>query len=263
MDAFNTWLRERMSSRGNLNHMFNTSKFGSNHVETLNGWQSFCNNTTVWQRFKQGDYYAIECGNPHICRLARQAADERNARMDGDEKFGEYTDALAELMRYNDEKDRREEEMDKLRDEADKNAEAARKEAAQKGLATKKRNKERRDEQQRLTEHICAELEGLKGQDEQKNELLAGLQKDVLRVHVLGLDVRALNVVEEDNTQIEMRKMKEFKKQKLVKSILNRLEDLLGDGEKNKASFQELRRDILQATDLELETTEDGGEQDE
>jgi hypothetical protein len=41
----------------------------------------------------------------------------------------------------------------------------------------------------RLTEHICAELEGLKGQNEQKNELLADLQRDVLRVHVLGLDV--------------------------------------------------------------------------
>lgn len=62
---------------------------------------------------------------------------------------------------------------------------------------------------------------------------------------------------------IEERKMKEFKKQKLVESILNRLEDLLGDDEKNKASFEELRRDMLEATDLVLETTEDGGEQDE
>ncbi|THY95325.1 hypothetical protein D6C92_04452 [Aureobasidium pullulans] len=236
MDAFNTWLRERMSSRGNLNHMFNTSKFGSNHVETLNGWQSFCNNTTVWQRFKQGDYYAIECGNPHICRLARQAADERNARMDGDKKFGEYTDALAELMRYNDEKDRRKEEMDKLRDEADKNAEAARKEAAQKGLATKKRNKERRDEQQRLTEHICAELEGLKGQDEQKNELLAGLQRDVLRVHVLGLDR------EPRSNQAAKKKEKEkiAKKNQLVSRICDALDNLKVLDEKNKERFKRI-----------------------
>ncbi|THW15683.1 hypothetical protein D6D02_06471 [Aureobasidium pullulans] len=238
MDAFNTWLRERMSSRGNLNHMFNTSKFGSNHVETLNGWQSFCNNTTVWQRFKQGDYYAIECGNPHICRLARQAADERNARMDGDEKFGEYTDALAELMRYNDEKDRRKEEMDKLRDEADKNAEAARKEAAQKGLATKKRNKERRDEQQRLTEHICAELEGLKGQDEQKNELLAGLQRDVLRVH-------------------KKEKEKIAKKNQLVSRICDALDDLKDLDEKNKERFERIQQEILDITS-EDEQNEEG-----
>jgi len=180
--------------RGYENLLFDTSKFGSNHVETLNGWQSFCNDTTVWQRTHYGHYYAIECDDPNTCRLARQAADERNTRMNADEKFGEHTDALAELMRYNNEMDLRKEEMERLKEEANKNAEefeikAARKEAAQKGLATKKRNKERRDEQQRLTEHICAELEGLKGQDEQKNELLAGLQRDVLRVHVLGLDV--------------------------------------------------------------------------
>lgn len=187
---------------GYENLLFDTSKFGSNHVETLNGWQSFCNDTTVWQRTHYGHYYAIECDDPNTCRLARQADDERNARMNGDEKVGEHTDALAELMRYNNEMDLRKEEMEKLKEEANKNAEelkikTARKEAAQKGLATKKRNKERRDEQQRLTEHICAELEGLKGQDEQKNELLAGLQRDVLRVHVLGLDIQALNVVDE------------------------------------------------------------------
>ncbi|THV81241.1 hypothetical protein D6D27_08622, partial [Aureobasidium pullulans] len=186
MDAFNAWVRKRMESRGYENLLFDTSKFGSNHVETLNGWQSFCNDTTVWQRTHYGHYYAIECDDPDTCRLARQAADERNTRMNADEKLGEHTDALAELIRK--------EEMDKLKVEADKNAEelnikAARKEAAQKGLATKRRNKDKRDEQKRLTEHICAELEGLKGQDEQKNELLAGLQRDVLRVHVLGLDV--------------------------------------------------------------------------
>ncbi|THX53055.1 hypothetical protein D6D06_06361 [Aureobasidium pullulans] len=186
MDAFNTWVRERMEARGYENLLFDTSNFGTNHVETLNGWQSFCNNTTVWQRTHYGHYYAIECDDPNTCRLARQAADERNARMNGDEKLGEHTDALAELMRYNNEVDRRKKEMESLKEEANKNAGefeimAARKEAAQKGLATKRRNKERRDEQKRLTEHICAELEGLKGQDEQRNELLAGLQRDVLR----------------------------------------------------------------------------------
>lgn len=63
------------------------------------------------------------------------------------------------------------------------------------------------------------------------------------------------------NRRMEERNMKDVKKQKLVESILNKLEDLLGDEEKNKASFEELRRDILQATDLVLETTEHGEEQ--
>lgn len=45
----------------------------------------------------------------------------------------------------------------------------------EKRLVRKVRNRERRDEQKRLTEHIHAEIEGLKGQDEQKNEVLAGL----------------------------------------------------------------------------------------
>lgn len=58
--------------------------------------------------------------------------------MNGDEKLGEHTDALAELMRYNNEVDRRKEEMDKLKGEADLNTEDleiknARKEAGQKG----------------------------------------------------------------------------------------------------------------------------------
>lgn len=121
--------------RGYENLLFDTSKFGSNHVETLNGWQSFCNDTTVWQRTHYGHYYAIECDDPHTCRLARQAADERNARMNGDEKLREHTDALAELIRYNNEMDLRKEEMERLKEEANKNAEefeikTARKEAA-------------------------------------------------------------------------------------------------------------------------------------
>ncbi|TIA15961.1 hypothetical protein D6C80_04861 [Aureobasidium pullulans] len=169
-----------MAARGSSNLvLFDTSQHNNNHVQTLSTWQAFCNDTTVWQRTHYGHYYAIECDDPNTCRLARQAADERNARMNGDEKLGEHTDALAELMRYNNEMDLRKEEMERLKEEANKNAEE--KEAAQKGLATKRRNKERRDEQKRLTEHICAELEGLKGQDEQRNELLAGLQGDVLR----------------------------------------------------------------------------------
>lgn len=153
----------------------------------MNTWQAFCNDTTVWQRNDKGHYYPLECDDPSTCKLARQAADQRNAKSNAEEKLGEHTDALVELMRYNREIEEQQKEIEKNAEEWEiKNA---RKEAAQKGLATKKRNKDRRDEQKRLTEHICAELEGLKGQDEQKNELLARLQRDVIRVHVLGLDV--------------------------------------------------------------------------
>ncbi|THX37191.1 hypothetical protein D6D10_06062 [Aureobasidium pullulans] len=188
MDAFNTWVRERMSSRGFSEFvLFDTSQYNNNHVQTLNTWQAFCNDTTVWQRNDKGHYYPLECDGPTTCKLARQAADQRNAKSNAEEKLGEHTDSLVELMRYNG-------EIEEQQEETKKNAEEleitnARKEAAQKGLATKKRNKDRRDEQKRLTEHICAELESLKGHDEQQNERLAGLQRDVLRVHVLGLDV--------------------------------------------------------------------------
>ncbi|THX06204.1 hypothetical protein D6D13_06688 [Aureobasidium pullulans] len=188
MDAFNTWVRERMSSRGSSNFvLFDTSQYNNNHVQTLNTWQAFCNDTTVWQRNDKGHYYPLECDDPPTCKLARQAADHRNAKSNAEEKLGEHTDALVELMRYNKENEEQREEIKRNREELE--VKNSRKEAAQKGLAIKRRNKEKRDEQKRLTEHICAELESLKGQDEQKNELLAGLQRDVLRVHVLGLDV--------------------------------------------------------------------------
>ncbi|THY94128.1 hypothetical protein D6C93_05432 [Aureobasidium pullulans] len=188
MDTFNTWVRERMSSRGFSEFvLFDTSQYNNNHVQTLNTWQAFCNDTTVWQRNDKGHYYPLECDGPTTCKLARQAAHQRNARSNAEEKLGEHTDALVELMRYNKEIEEQQEEIKRNREELE--VRNARKEAAQKGLATKRRNKDKRDEQKRLTEHICAELESLKGHDEQQNERLAGLQRDMLRVHVLGLDV--------------------------------------------------------------------------
>ncbi|OBW64186.1 MAG: Nucleolar GTP-binding protein 1 [Aureobasidium pullulans] len=141
MDAFNTWVRERMSSRGFSNFvLFDTSQYNNNHVQTLNTWQAFCNDTTVWQRNDKGHYYPLECDDPTTCKLARQAADQRNARSNAEEKLGEHTDAL---MQYNREIEEQQEEIKKNVEEWEiKNA---RTEAAQKGLATKKRNKDRRD----------------------------------------------------------------------------------------------------------------------
>ncbi|THX95214.1 hypothetical protein D6D03_09348 [Aureobasidium pullulans] len=245
MDDFNIWVRERMAAPIYIsNHhnqrgfsefvLFDTSQYNNNHVQTLNTWQAFCNDTTVWQRNDKGHYYALECDDPSTCKLARQAADQRNARSNAEERLGEHTDALVELMRYNKEIREQQEEIKRNREELE--IRAARVEAAQKGLATKRRNKEKRDEQKRLTEHICAELESLKGHDEQQNERLAGLQRDVLRVHVLGLDR------EPRSNQAAKKKEKEkiAKKNQLVSRICDALDNLKVLDEKNKERFKRI-----------------------
>ncbi|THY50209.1 hypothetical protein D6C99_04882 [Aureobasidium pullulans] len=195
MDAFNAWVRKRMSSRGSSNFvLFDTSQYNNNHVQTLNTWQAFCNDTT--------------CDDPTTCKLARQAADQRNAKSNAEEKLGEHTDALVELMRYNKEIEEQQEEIKRNREELEiKNA---RKEAAQKGLATKRRNKEKRDEQLRLTEHICAELEALRSSAAKKKE-----------------------------------KEKIAKKNQLVSRICDALDDLKDLDEKNKERFERIQQEIL------------------
>ncbi|THV88571.1 hypothetical protein D6D18_08171 [Aureobasidium pullulans] len=200
--------------------LFDTSQYNNNHVQTLNTWQAFCNDTTVWQRNDKGHYYALECDDPSTCKLARQAADQRNARSNAEERLGEHTDALVELMRYNKEIREQQEEIKRNREELE--IRAARVEAAQKGLATKRRNKEKRDEQKRLTEHICAELESLKGHDEQQNERLAGLQRDVLRAAK------------------KKEKEKIAKKNQLVSRICDALDNLKVLDEKNKERFKRI-----------------------
>jgi predicted RNase H-like HicB family nuclease len=135
------YLSDHHKQRGFSNFvLFDTSQYNNNHVQTLNTWQAFCNDTTVWQRNDKGHYYPLECDDPTTCKLARQAADQRNARSNAEEKLGEHTDAL---MQYNREIEEQQEEIKKNVEEWEiKNA---RTEAAQKGLATKKRNKDRRD----------------------------------------------------------------------------------------------------------------------